>query len=109
MGNNLRDIRRRIKSVKSTQQITRAMKMVAAAKFRRAEEKVEHAERFMKRIDAIIYKLAPFFGSVHHPYLNPPALEGDDPEARTRSLLVLLTSHRGLCGAFNTHLIKQPQ
>ncbi len=106
MGNTLRDIKRRIRSVTSTQQITRAMKMVAASKFRRAEEKVEHAKRFLLRIDAIIQKLAPFFSKVDHPYLNPPALElGEDNEKR--AMVILFTSDRGLCGAFNNHLIKK--
>jgi F-type H+-transporting ATPase subunit gamma len=84
------------------------MKMVAAAKFRRAEEKVEHAKRFLQRIDAVIYKLAPFFNKVDHPYLNPPALDaGNDSDRRV--MVVLFTSDRGLCGAFNSHLIKKAQ
>lgn len=104
MGNTLRDIRRRIKSVKSTQQITRAMKMVAAAKFRRAEEKVDHAHRFASRIEAVMAKLAPEFLKVSHPYVSPPEL---DEDATRRALVVLMTSDRGLCGSFNSNIHKR--
>ena len=106
MGNTLRDIRRRIKSVKSTQQITRAMKMVAAAKFRRAEEKVDHAHRFASRIEAVITKLAPEFLKVGHPYVLPPDAKD---ESKKRALLVLMTSDRGLCGSFNSNILKRAQ
>ena len=102
MGNNLRDIRRRIKSVKSTQQITRAMKMVAAAKFRRAEEKVAHAQRFSTRLDAVLAKLAPAMVHVAHPYL----WYGEDL-SEGKALVVLMTSDKGLCGSFNGNLVKK--
>lgn len=102
MGNTLRDIKRRIKSVKSTQQITRAMKMVAASKFRRAEAKVSHAHRFAASIEAVMIKLAPVLRRVEHPYLSAGAPRG-------KVLIVLMTSDKGLCGSFNSNLIKRTE
>lgn len=78
------------------------MKMVAAAKFRRAEEKVEHAKRFMSRIDAILERLSPVMGQVAHPFIS----SGGQTE-NNRVLLVLLTSDKGLCGSFNSNLVKK--
>ncbi len=80
------------------------MKMVAAAKFRRAEEKVDHAHRFATRIDAVMAKLAPEFMKVNHPYVSPPEIEDG---ATKKALVVLMTSDRGLCGSFNSNIIKR--
>jgi len=83
------------------------MKMVAAARFRRAEGKVEHAHRFLIRINAVLAKLAPLIGRVDHPYITAPAT--DMPGSVRRALVLHLTSDRGLCGAFNSHLNKKAQ
>lgn len=96
---NLLDIRRRIKSVKNTQQITKAMKMVSAAKLKRAQDRVVTARPFANKMIEILGQLAKRTDEdFHHPLLD---LRGDE-----RYLLVLITADKGLCGAFNTNLVK---
>ena len=96
---NLLDIRRRIKSVKNTQQITKAMKMVSAAKLRRAQERVVTARPFANKMSEVLGELAKRTSEdFHHPLLDQ---RGDQ-----RYLLVLVTADKGLCGAFNTNLTK---
>src|SRR6266480_3474560 len=99
---NLLDIRRRIKSVKNTQQITKAMKMVSAARLRRAQERVISARPFANKMMEVLSALASRTDeNFHHPLLDA---RGDE-----RYLLVLVTADRGLCGAFNTNLTKAAQ
>jgi F-type H+-transporting ATPase subunit gamma len=99
---NLLDIRRRIKSVKNTQQITKAMKMVSAAKLRRAQERVVTARPFANKMAEVLGELAKRTDEdFHHPLLD---YRGDQ-----RYLLVLITADKGLCGAFNTNLTKAAQ
>jgi F-type H+-transporting ATPase subunit gamma len=99
---NLLDIRRRIKSVKNTQQITKAMKMVSAAKLRRAQERVVTARPFANKMGEVLGELAKRTDEdFHHPLLD---IRGDE-----RYLLVLITADKGLCGAFNTNLTKAAQ
>ena len=99
---NLLDIRRRIKSVKNTQQITKAMKMVSAAKLRRAQDRVVTARPFANKMSEVLGELAKRTDEdFHHPLLD---LRGDQ-----RYLLVLITADKGLCGAFNTNLTKAAQ
>ena len=99
---NLLDIRRRIKSVKNTQQITKAMKMVSAAKLKRAQDRVVTARPFANKMMEVLGELASRTDeSFHHPLLDA---RGDE-----RYLLVLITADKGLCGAFNTNLIKAAQ
>ena len=99
---NLLDIRRRIKSVKNTQQITKAMKMVSAAKLRRAQDRVVTARPFANKMGEVLGQLANRTDEdFHHPLLD---LRGDQ-----RYLLVLITADKGLCGAFNTNLTKAAQ
>jgi F-type H+-transporting ATPase subunit gamma len=99
---NLLDIRRRIKSVKNTQQITKAMKMVSAAKLKRAQDRVVTARPFANKMMEVLSALAQHTDEdFHHPLLDA---RGDD-----RYLLVLITADKGLCGAFNTNLIKTAQ
>ena len=96
---NLLDIRRRLKSVKNTQQITKAMKMVSAAKLKRAQDRVVTARPFANKMTSVLSSLAARAGEdFHHPLLDA---RGDE-----RYLLVLVTADKGLCGAFNTNLIK---
>lgn len=96
---NLLDIRRRIKSVKNTQQITKAMKMVSAARLRRSQERVVSARPFANKMSQVLHDLATRVpDEFHHPLLDA---RGDE-----RYLLVLITADRGLCGAFNTNLLK---
>jgi F-type H+-transporting ATPase subunit gamma len=99
---NLLDIRRRIKSVKNTQQITKAMKMVSAAKLKRAQDRVVTARPFANKMMEVLGELAKRTDeNFHHPLLD---LRGDQ-----RYLLVLVTADKGLCGAFNTNLTKAAQ
>jgi F-type H+-transporting ATPase subunit gamma len=95
---NLKDIRRRIKSVKNMQQITKAMKMVSAARLRRAQERVVSSRPYAQTMSHVLENLAIRAGEYHHPLLEE---RGDESY-----LVVLITSDRGLCGAFNTNLIK---
>jgi F-type H+-transporting ATPase subunit gamma len=99
---NLLDIRRRIKSVKNTQQITKAMKMVSAARLKRAQTRVVSARPFANKISEVLSELAAQTPEdFHHPLLD---VRGDE-----RYLVVLVTADRGLCGAFNTNLLKAAQ
>ncbi len=99
---NLLDIRRRIKSVKNTQQITKAMKMVSAAKLKRAQDRVVAARPFAVKMTEVLTELATHAGEdFHHPLLDA---RGDE-----RYLIVLVTADKGLAGAFNANLIKATQ
>jgi F-type H+-transporting ATPase subunit gamma len=99
---NLLDIRRRIKSVKNTQQITKAMKMVSAAKLKRAQDRVVTARPFANKMIEVLGELAKRTDEdFHHPLLD---LRGDE-----KYVLVLITADKGLCGAFNTNLVKAAQ
>ena len=99
---NLLDIRRRLKSVKNTQQITKAMKMVSAAKLKRAQDRVVTARPFANKMIEVLGELAGRTDeNYHHPLLDE---RGDQ-----RYLIVLITADKGLCGAFNTNLIKAAQ
>jgi F-type H+-transporting ATPase subunit gamma len=101
----LRDIRRRITSVKSTQQITRAMKLVAAAKLRRAQERILEARPYSHKMQEVLADLALRSPRGLHPLLATHA--GDGVEAGGRKLLVVVSSDRGLCGAFNSNIIRR--
>ena len=99
---NLLEIRRRLKSVKNTQQITKAMKMVSAARLRRAQDRVVTARPFANKMTEVLGELAKRTDEdFHHPLLD---VRGDE-----RYLLVLITADKGLCGAFNTNLTKAAQ
>jgi F-type H+-transporting ATPase subunit gamma len=93
----LLDIRRRIRSVKSTQQITRAMKMVAAARLRRAQDSIFDARPYANQMLALLESLAARTEQRAHPLLAVRPID--------KILLVLITADRGLCGAFNANLI----
>ena len=96
---NLLDIRRRIKSVKNTQQITKAMKMVSAAKLKRAQERAVSARPFAVKMAEVLTALASQAGEdFRHPLMDA---RGDE-----RYLLVLVTADKGLAGAFNANLTK---
>lgn len=95
---NVLDIRRRIRSVKSTQQITRAMKMVAAAKLRRAQERVFAIRPYANQMLALLGSVAARTEQRAHPLLAERPVE--------KILVILITADRGLCGAFNANLIR---
>jgi F-type H+-transporting ATPase subunit gamma len=102
---SLIDIRRRIRSVKNTQQITRAMKMVSAAKLRRAQDRVIAARPYADQIGKMLAGVAA--AAAHDPDAGANPLMARRTEQRI--LLVLLTSDKGLAGAFNSNLIKGAQ
>ena len=93
---NLQDIKRRITSVKNTQQITNAMKMVSAAKLQRAQDRVMAMRPYAERMEYMVEHLQTRVRSSAHELLKPRT-EG-------KTLLVLLTSDRGLCGGFNSNV-----
>src|SRR5215471_13742166 len=93
---SLIDIRRRLRSVTSTQQITRAMKMVAAAKLRRAQERVIGSRPYAKLMTSVLASVRE-----HAPDLAHPLIE-ERPEKNV--LVVVIAGDRGLCGAFNTNI-----
>src|ERR1051325_3107504 len=99
---NLLDIRRRIKSVKNAQQRTKAMKMVSAARLKRAQERAVSARPFATKMAEVLTGLATHAGEdFHHPLMDA---RGDE-----RYLLVLVTADRGLAGAFNANITKAAQ
>jgi F-type H+-transporting ATPase subunit gamma len=93
------DIKRRIRSVKSTQKVTRAMKMVSAAKLRRAQEAILAARPFAREMMAILNRMASRAEPHSHPLLED---RGEDGKA----LAVVITADKGLCGAFNANIIR---
>ena len=97
---NLKDLKNRIRSVKSTQKITSAMKMVAAAKLRRAQDNAEAARPYAARMGAMIQNL----GQKAAPETAPPMLVGTGDDKRV--LLVVVSADRGLCGGFNGSIIR---
>jgi F-type H+-transporting ATPase subunit gamma len=99
---SLLDMRRRIKSVKNTQQITKAMKMVAAAKLKRAQDRVTAARPYAQKMSEVLGSLSAKIGDdFSHPLLDA---RGDE-----RYLVVLVTADKGLCGGFNANIIKTAQ
>jgi F-type H+-transporting ATPase subunit gamma len=97
----LLDIRRRIRSVKSTQQITRAMKMVAAARLRRAQDRIFNARPYANEMMVLLSSVVARITDRSHPLLVERPIQ--------RQLLVLVTADRGLCGGFNSNLIRAAQ
>ena len=97
---SLRDIRKRIKSVKNTQKITKAMKMVAAAKLRRAQDAAGAAVAYADGYQRLVQRLAATDAGSSHELLEAR------PEAK-RAEVVVMTSSRGLCGGFNSNLLKR--
>jgi len=99
---SLDDLKKRISSVKSTQKITKAMKMVAASKLRRAQESAEKGRPYSDKINNIILNLS---NSITDKENSPKLLVGSG-EDKTH-LCIVMTSDRGLCGGFNTNIIKK--
>jgi F-type H+-transporting ATPase subunit gamma len=99
---SLLDMRRRIKSVKNTQQITKAMKMVAAAKLKRAQDRVTAARPFAQKMSQVLGNLSARIGDdFSHPLL--------DERGDSRYLVVLVSADKGLAGAFNANIMKVAQ
>jgi len=98
-GAGVREYKRRIRSVKNMQQITKAMKMVAAAKLRRAQERAEASRPYTETLQGTLARLAAVAYDVRHPLL-------DTREEVRKVGYVVITADRGLCGAFNTNVIR---
>jgi F-type H+-transporting ATPase subunit gamma len=96
---SLRDIRRRINSIKSTQKITRAMKMVAASKLRRAQERIFEARPYANKMFTVLSSLAGRVGREEHPLLAK--------RGTCRIEALIITSDRGLCGALNANILRK--
>ena len=96
---NLKDIRNRIKSIQSIQQVTRAMKMVAAAKLRKSQERMEQSRPYAQRLEEMIQSLLPD--------VDRSMLELLDVREVKRVAFITVTSDRGLAGSFNTTIIKK--
>lgn len=96
---NLKEVRNRITSVKSTQQITKAMKMVSAAKLRRAQQKIQQMRPYAEKMNELLGNVSGNVeGSTSEKYFNAPSGK--------KTLFVLVTADRGLCGGFNSGLFK---
>src|SRR6185436_16134967 len=95
---SLLDIRRRIRSVKNTQQLTKAMKTVSAAKLRRAQDRVLSARPYAEQLKRILGNLTARIENVKHPLL--------EVRPEDKILLIVVTADRGLCGAFNSNILR---
>lgn len=100
MAKGIKELRSRVRSIKNTKKITRAMEMVSAAKLRRAQSEMQGAKPFQKKLELLLGRLSRSPKAQENPLFKSRA-ESDKP-----NLLVLITSDRGLCGAFNANLIK---
>ncbi len=94
----LRDIKRRIKGVKNTQQITKAMKMVAAARLRRAQENIINSRPYSRKISEVLSHLLKIEKNINNPLITERNVEN--------VALIVITSDRGLCGSFNINAIR---
>ncbi len=95
---NLRDIRRRIKSVKNTAQITRAMQLVAAAKMKKAQDQALNGREYSKRLNDMLRDISESFTEITHPLL--------EKRDGNRELVLVISTDKGLCGAINTNLAR---
>src|SRR5436190_20524812 len=98
---SLIDLRRRIRAVKNTQQITKAMKMVAASKLRRAQERIMNARPYAVQMQHVLSSVAARVDTSIH-----PLLEQRETSAASRTLVIIVSADKGLCGSFNTNIIK---
>jgi len=98
---SLIDLRRRVRAVKNTQQITKAMKMVAASKLRRAQERMSNARPFAFAMQRVLSSLAARVDPSAHPLLAVRK-----KAAGSKALVIVVTADKGLCGSFNTNIIK---
>jgi len=97
---NLKDIRIRINSVKTTRQVTSAMKMVSAAKFKKAQDDISFIRPYVQRLAGVIYKLSSSLDETFK-------LDWTEQREPEKVLLIPISSNRGLCGAFNANVIKE--
>jgi len=98
---SLIDLRRRVRAVKNTQQITKAMKMVAASKLRRAQERMSAARPYAQQMQRVLGSVASRVDSSAHPLLEAREIRPD-----SKTLAIIVSGDKGLCGSFNTNIIK---
>jgi F-type H+-transporting ATPase subunit gamma len=98
---SLIDLRRRVRAVKNTQQITKAMKMVAASKLRRAQERMMSARPYAQQMERVLGSVASRVDPSVHPLLAIRELK-----PASQALVIVVTADKGLCGSFNTNIIK---
>src|SRR6476620_129071 len=98
---SLIDLRRRIRAVKNTQQITKAMKMVAASKLRRAQERIMNGRPYAQQMERVLGSVASRVDASLHPLLT---VRETGPNSKT--LVIIVSGDKGLCGSFNTNVIK---
>ncbi|MDX1564631.1 MAG: ATP synthase F1 subunit gamma [Phycisphaeraceae bacterium] len=98
---NIRDIRKRIKAVGNIQRITRTMQMIATAKFQASVRRAQATQPFSDKLAEIVAELAEAAGDVDHPLLGAP------PRPTGRKMLLVLSSNRGLCGAYNAGVLRE--
>src|ERR1041385_1590384 len=98
---SLIDLRRRVRAVRNTQQITKAMKMVAASKLRRAQERIMNARPYAVQMQRVLSSVAARVDPSIH-----PLLVHRDITAESRTMVIVVTGDKGLCGSFNTNVIK---
>jgi F-type H+-transporting ATPase subunit gamma len=98
---SLIDLRRRIRAVKNTQQITKAMKMVAASKLRRSQERIMNARPYALQMQRVLSSVAGRVDPSIHPLLTQRERTAD-----SKTLVIVVTGDKGLCGSFNTNVIK---
>lgn len=96
---NLRDIRRRIKSVKSTQQITKAMKMVAAARLRKVQDRLNTFKNYSESLSILFERILPLYKKINHPYFRKDGVN--------KRLVIIIGGDRGLCGSYNSQIIEE--
>ncbi|TLM80052.1 MAG: ATP synthase F1 subunit gamma [Actinobacteria bacterium] len=99
---NLRDIKKRIDSVESTRQITRTMEMVATAKIKKAQERIESARPYALSMMEVLGNVARFAKGAEHPLLQ-------EHDSVKRAVIICVTSDRGLCGAFNANILRMTE
>ncbi len=98
---SLKDLRNRIDSVKSTKKITQAMKMVAASKLKKAQSLAERGRSYSSGLDSIVHGLVSSSEHIEHPLL------GNSLEDKVASLIIVVSSDRGLCGGLNSNIVKE--
>jgi len=98
---SLIDLRRRVRAVKNTQQITKAMKMVAASKLRRAQERIMNARPYAVQMQRVLGSVASRVDPGLHPLLERREIRPD-----SKTLVIIVTADKGLCGSFNTNIMK---
>lgn len=103
---SLKDIRRSISSVKNTQKITRAMKLVSAAKLRRAQDAIVKNRPYAKKVQSLVTNVSEGVKPGAHPLLT---LRSDLKAEDKTTAIVVLSSNRGLCGAFNSNIIRSAE